>query len=268
MRSVCLLGTSPNGVEGPFADKSWEIWGCSYREQYVTRADRWFETHSFRTENPEWSKDWLSKLGNFSKDCELWMHYPELKKGAIQYPVEEIENRFGKYFLTSTFAWMAALALHEGVDRLTVAGVDMEHREEYRDQRAGAFHFIHLARHMGVEVTIPQTSGLAFEPTPYPAWQDDPLIAKVDWRLEVLKRDQDRLGDELKNLQTRYHQLAAVHLEYQDHAKDAPGKEKRMAELASELHRLEALIPDKTVELKQCEGSLRATQWQRNYLKP
>lgn len=201
-RKIAFIGTAESSKAGPYQDKSWEIWGVSGRHPWVTRADRWFEIHRLDGEPRDWAATWRKTLSGFIGDAELWMFYPEpLAKKVIQYPVERMSGRFGTFFATSTFAWMFMLAIDElcpldANGRPTIAepgstigiwGVDMEYGTEYRQQRAGMRHFMELARALGIEVMRLADGGLAYDPVPYPLWQDDPLLAKVTMRNKKAK---------------------------------------------------------------------------------
>lgn len=255
-RKIAILGTTPSSTEAPFDDKSWEIWGVSVRGKHVTRADRWFELHSFETEDDEWVETWKKKLEKWTEDCELW--------GIDRYPIEHIKKKFGTFFLTSTMAWMIALAIDEGADEIGLWGADMEHGDEYIHQRAGVKHFIELARFAGIKMTVPGFNGIAYNPIPYPMWQDDPLVQKVDWREKLLKSDLESLTEKQSQAEKRLYEIAA---EYK--ALTTPRNvPEYLKELDKEAAELDAQLPKLAMDVAGCTGQLRATQWQRNFLKP
>lgn len=254
-RKVCIIGTTPSAAEAPYDDESWEIWGVSTREEWVTRATRWFELHSFETEDDEWVADWKKKLERWTKDCELY--------DLSLYPIEEVKQWFGTYFLTSTVAWMIALAIYENEDvkdverisDLMLWGVDLEHGDEYRDQRAGVKHFIELAKFAGIAMHIDGINGIAFDPVPYPMWQDDPQIKKIDWRETLQKADLKKLQADLFKVEQEIFALSY------NIPNDATLQMKR-------LDKLHAQLPELNMAVAGCAGQLRATQWSRNLLKP
>ena len=206
MRKIALIGTGASGVEGPYDDESYEIWGVASRFPYVTRADRWFELHRMNGETQAWQDNWRKAMHNsgLGREVELLMFYPEPELGpkVAAYPYQRITARFGTYFMTSSFSWMLALAIDELRPKggepvpgeLGIWGVDMEYGTEYRQQRAGFRHFVDLARVMGVAISRFADSGLSFEPVPYPLWQDDPLINKLE------KRNRETI-DKMKNFE-------------------------------------------------------------------
>ena len=192
MRKIALLGTSPTSLKAPIDDESWEIWGVSARAAHITRADRWFELHRLDGESPEFQKAWREQVGKSMGDTPLYMIWPEqdLAKNVVLYPVDRMIARFGSYFMSSTFSWMWAMAIDElrPLDgdpvegEIGVWGVDMEYGSEYTQQRSGFRHFIQLAKFAGIPVTRMVSSGLAYDPVPYPMWQDDPLLNKLEKR--------------------------------------------------------------------------------------
>ena len=115
-RRIAIVGTASSGCGAPFADESFEIWGVSKRAPYVTRANRWFELHRLDGEPPGWAAGWRKELKADSTDIgELLMFWPEysLAPNVTSYPYARIAERFGTYFMTSTFSWMMALAIDE-----------------------------------------------------------------------------------------------------------------------------------------------------------
>ena len=189
---IAMVGTAASGKHAPYNDSSYSIWGVSSRAAYVTRADRWFELHALRNEDPEWADQWRAILKTSMAGTPIYMLYPEPDLGnVIRYPHEEIVERFGTFFMQSTFSWMMALAIHElappgqfaepGTE-IAIFGVDMEYGSEYVSQRHGFRHFMEIAKALGIRVTRLTSSGLSYEPVPYPMIQDDPLLSKLEMR--------------------------------------------------------------------------------------
>ena len=151
-RKIALVGTSPTGESAPYHDDTWEIWGVSQRAKYVTRANRWFEIHRLDGEPRHFQEEWRASMRAFlnnktTKPIPLYMMYPEtgLTGNVIQYPVDAMIARFGAYFMTSSFAWMMAMAIDElrplngrkVNGEIGIYGVEMEYGTEYRKQRVG-----------------------------------------------------------------------------------------------------------------------------------
>lgn len=191
-RKIALVGTASSAELAPYDDKSWEIWGVGGKTEWMRRADRWYEVHRLSGNAEGWVENWRAQALSFEGKTDIYMHYPEPGFGdrVFEYPVERIMQRFGTHFLTSSFSWMMAHAIDElcPVSKKSVSGaigiwgVDMEYGAEYLQQRAGFHHFIDLARVLDINIVRLASSGISFEPVPYPMWQDDPLLNKLDKR--------------------------------------------------------------------------------------
>ena len=205
MRKIALLGTGTTSTKAPIKDESWEIWSVSARAAHVTRADRWFELHRLDGESEEFQKAWREQVGKSMGDTPLYMIWPEpdLAKNIIPYPVDRMAARFGTYFMSSTFSWMWAMAIDElrPLDGDPVEGeigfwgVEMEYGTEYAQQRAGFRHFSALAKFANIPVTMLVSGGLAYDPVPYPMWQDDPLLNKLEKRTHATEKEITNLDE-------------------------------------------------------------------------
>lgn len=277
MRKVALVGTTSTGADAPYDDETFEIWGVSARADYVTRANRWFELHRLAGEPKEWADGWRKTVKTFSHDVELLMFYPEMDLGPVValYPAERITRRFGTYFMTSTFAWMMALAIDEMCPadgkwepgEIAVYGVEMEYDTEYRQQRTGFRHFIDLARVMGITITLHVASGLAFEPVPYPMWQDDPLINKLELRNKNSREKLAKLDASIRNTRTLIAQNNfAIQVLKELPASDSSAA--RIAELEDEVPALMEVSSGISKEILQNQGMAEEQGWLMDYLAP
>ena len=281
-RKIALVGTASSGRDAPYADETYEIWGVSARGAYVTRADRWFELHCLDGEPPEWAASWRETMKGFTQDIpEVLMFWPEpdLAPKVRQYPKDVIANRFGTYFMTSTFSWMMALAIHEmrpegcdtrpDGDEILIRGVDMEHGTEYRQQRAGFRHFIEIAKALGIAVNRDVAGGLIWEPTPYPFWQDDPLINKLERRNKEIKDGTRRLEDVhfSNDLMMAQNQALIQELEV-EMLRPEYDKVQRLAQLRVELAAMEKTQRKHSNDLIAHSAVDQEQQWFLDYLRP
>lgn len=274
MRKIAMLGTATHsGCQAPFDDEEWQIWGVGSKFKYVTRADRWYEMHRLDGEPQEWATQWRKLIIGFSKNIDLYMMYPEpLGPNVIQYPYQEIIARFGTYFMTSSFSWMMAHAIHElrplNGDRIDgvigIWGVDMEYGTEYREQRTGFRHFIDLAGFAGIEVERHTTTGLAYEPVPYPMWQDDPLLNKVKSRMEETRKALDAKDD----LRTKTKFLLADNRARYDEVSRNGADKNRLFTLNKEAAGLEDTIYKLDMDIGLGRGSFEEQAWLKDYLVP
>lgn len=278
MRRIALVGTANSGADAPFEDISYEIWGVGCRAPYVTRATRWFELHRLEGEPRKWTDEWREHVKVFSHDCELLMLYPEFDLGpkVTAYPAARITERFGTYFMTSSFSWMIALAIDEmcpqggewGFGEIALFGIDMEHGTEYREQRTGLRHFIDLARVMGITITRLANGGLSYEPVPYPLWQDDPLISKLKQRTDLNSQKLANMDVGIKNIQAMMIQNNAASAEIDLSQKEGYSVEDRRAELDKELEELSRTSSATSKDILKREGALEEQFWLKDYLAP
>lgn len=273
-RKIAIVGTAGSGKEAPYNDSSYELWGVSARADYFVRADRWYELHRLDGEPPEWAAAWRKTLSGFIGDTPLYMFYPEpdLAKEVITYPHDEIVARFGTYFMTSTFSWMIAHAIHEmrptrttegEGDEIFICGVDMEAGTEYSQQRQGFRHFIHLASSLGIIVTRLGEGGQTYEPIPYPMWQDDPLICKLEWRK---KQTSDRLA--VLDKAIRANRETTSHARGEFSVWQEVKNEEKCAEIEKLLVDLNQSSAALSIEITQLEGRLDEIKWSLAYLQP
>lgn len=186
-----MVGTAPSSIHAPIKDKSWEIWAVNVRMEHVTRITRLFQVHRLAGEGD--ADGWREHMKQFAKNTELWMFWPEPLGKVVQFPYQAIMAKYGAFFMTSSFSWMMALAIDEmrpdegnGGGEISLYGVDMEFGTEYHEQRHGLRHFMELAKHLGIAVSVRASSGIAIDPIPYPFWEDDPFLNRIRLRRKLL----------------------------------------------------------------------------------
>lgn len=180
MTKVCIVGSAPSSVKlQPYNDPSWKIWACSPGSTpHLKRVDAFFEIHRWEPHQPWFPTDYRAFLA--SLQCPVYMidHVPDVPK-SVPYPKDEMIERFGPWFWTSTISWMFALAIKEGATEIALAGIDMSAQEEWAFQRSGCHFFIQLARELGITVTVPPESDLLRPPPMYGFREVDPMHIKL-----------------------------------------------------------------------------------------
>lgn len=148
MKEVCIVGRGP-GFE-KCLDTPGEIWVVStaFKQLPSDRVNRIFNLHK-----PEAMESWLYEEAGRVVSVYGPFH---------RFPANELVNKYGPVF-GSSIAWMLALALEEGYEKIYITGADMATREEYIDQRDTVFYWIGRAEAAGVEVVIPPDSRLYFK---------------------------------------------------------------------------------------------------------
>lgn len=287
-RRVALVGTADSRKTAPVDDLSWEIWGLAARGDKISRATRWFELHRLAGEPQEWADNWRSIIRTWSSDVDIYMFYPEYDLGPriLPYPHAEIVDRFGSYFMTSSFSWAMAMAIHEmaphgvlpkpGSCEIGIWGVDMEYGTEYREQRVGFRHFIDLARALNITISRQVDSGLSYEPVPYPMWQDDPLMNKLKMRENQNAQELNKLNDSLRHTRTLIAQNKAVQAELESLQLTMGEKGKtskkdlmpRITELVKETGGLMTTSGQLSKDITTREGQHGEQAWLLDYLQP
>lgn len=194
VRKIALIGGEPSTVRhAPWEDPSWEIWAHTSVNRYCKRVDRWFELHPphvFRAEATGGSKhgrtDWYGWLKNLREPVYMQERYPEIP-ASVRYPKERILAEFPRY-LSSTVAWMIALALTEGVSTIGLWGIHFQTGSEYAEQRAGCEFWLGVAQGRGVQLVIPEACPLLKEPRDLYGYESH-TPEKYTKRLETFKKE-------------------------------------------------------------------------------
>jgi len=161
-RKIAIVGFArPHRDEAPFQDPSWEIWGVNDAWSFMPRSDRWFEVHSRPIH--EWelrrAQGHLDFLASYQGPVYMIEHYDHIPS-SVEFPLADVIEDIGRVYLTSSIAYMLALAIHEKVDELGLWGVDMASQSEYGHQRPCCEYLIGLAEGRGIKVTLPDSCKL------------------------------------------------------------------------------------------------------------
>lgn len=199
MKKIALIGSAPASVQlAPYDDPSWTIWSCSPGARpYLRRVNAHFEIHLYEPHEPWFSKDYVDWMA--ALPCQLFMLEPLPQfPTSVAYPKAQVLDYTYGYMLDhegisrpakfnpndfgSTLSWMLALAIMQRPDEIGLWGVDMAAGEEYGPQKDGCLALIHVARSVGIKVTIPPESDL-LRPVPlYGFREQDPMFIKLSRR--------------------------------------------------------------------------------------
>lgn len=187
---IALIGTAPSSRDlAPYNDPSWTIWACSPGNAHgvIPRVDAWFEIHS----NLMWPEcvsygapyvEWLKQ-----QKFPIYMQDQRLVPNATPLPIQELVQEFGKYFFTSSFAYMLAMAIKAGAQEIAMFGIDMASKDEYILQRPGGHYFMQEAAKRGIKVNVPFESDLAQHPALYGYIDSTPFGRKLHVREQEIK---------------------------------------------------------------------------------
>src|ERR1051326_9602101 len=157
MSQVAIVGfaQSTRELANAVADDV-EVWGENqlYRAGFLRRAERWFELHARHLWDTRLDvrrpSDYAGWLAAFPGPVYTLEREPDIPH-SVRYPIEAVVADVGDY-LTSTVAYMLALAIHERREAIHLYGVDMATNSEYAEQRACCEYLIGLARGRGISI--------------------------------------------------------------------------------------------------------------------
>ena len=136
------------------------------RSEGVSGFDAFFEIHPLSQFHPNEVTDYLPWLKDLKKP--VYVFHDLGVESQVLYPKQRLEEQHGSAFLTSTIAWMLALAIDQSPAEIGIWGVDMANDTEYAHQKTGCLHFIALARLANINVVLPSGSELLNVPAVYP----------------------------------------------------------------------------------------------------
>ncbi len=205
---LALMGAAPSSrLLAPFHDPEWEIWACSPPNYDLPRVDAWFELHSLdrkmaiKENAPFWDV--------LRKHQRVYIAHPDKRfPNAIEYQKDPMIEKYGRYFFTSSLAWMMAMAIELKPDKIGLWGVDMSAHDEYGYQRAGMHYFIQKAQDAGIDIYAPFQSDI-LQPIPlygfkefWPMWCKQKARRKeLEQRIGTIMATKDKKDNELLILQ-------------------------------------------------------------------
>lgn len=152
-------------------------------ESKLPRCDVFFELHPFDAIRR--APSYAPFLGELAKVPKVFLQKPEPEiPGGVAYPLDQMLEKYGPYFFTSSFSYMIAQAIDElaasGDEEKVLGfwGIDCSATEEYGQQRPGAHFFFMKAREAGISVYCPPESDLLQPPGLYGYVENDPWYAK------------------------------------------------------------------------------------------
>jgi len=163
LKTVCIVGMAPTTSHLVALEPAGsEVWGLNqghalFTSEVMSKFTRWFQVHPW----PEMVDCQNPELGHleFLRTTKLPVYLEELNPegcpNGLRYPYEEVCQTIGGSYLTSAPAYMLALAIHEGFERIRIYGVDMANATEYQDQRPCFEFLLGMALGKGIQVWLP-----------------------------------------------------------------------------------------------------------------
>lgn len=191
MKKIAIIGKCSNSrSDAPLDIDDWQIWGLAWDP--LPRCDVYFEMHeNWRNflgggDAAEMHHAWLAGMTvpvyMLQKEHDVPM--------SVAYPMDEVRDQLGKTcygtaYLESSIAYMMALAILQGADRIGIWGCDLATGGEYAYQRPNMEYLIGLARGRGIKVFVPPQNALLSPMRKVPYGITDPDAGKPhkrpDW---------------------------------------------------------------------------------------
>lgn len=198
-KRIALVGSAPSSINlVPYNHPEWFVFACSPGAYGIAgpHADAWAELHRWEpqvaghagTGQPWFSPEYVEFLTRFKGTVYMADPLPPEIPNATLFPMQEMVEKYGPFFFTSSLSFMWALALETpGVEEIGLFGVDMAATEEYGYQRAGCQYFITLAVQRGIKVTIPPESDILQPSFWYGITENSPMAIKLTQRRRELE---------------------------------------------------------------------------------
>lgn len=231
-RKIAIVGYTASRDEAPYDDPTWEVWGMNNLHAFIPpeKFDRWYNLHP----GEEIQKDaqhcqWLAAWHR----CDVYLMDPadalpaEQRAAlppmaervgvprAVRFPAAEIRERLGTDYFTNTVSWQVAHAIYEGVvsgddyvlTDLALFGVDMAVNTEYAAQRPSVEFYLGLARGLGIDIFLPDTSDLLKSIGLYGVSDaSGGFLAKMRRRREELMQQKSALEQQQHQIDATLHQ--------------------------------------------------------------
>lgn len=159
MKKLAIVCGSPSTeMDAPFHDESFEVWVLGNRSNRYPRFDLVFEIHDDLSEHGDVGR-YVAYLMAAGKELIVGQGFPADGEQVTRFPFDDAKALFGSTYLTSSTAYMIALALLRGFQHIELYGVDMAVDDhEYFRQRPCLEAWVGFAKGRGVNVVIPAKS--------------------------------------------------------------------------------------------------------------
>ena len=144
-------------------------------------------------------------------------------------------------------------------------GVELDFGTEYREQRAGVRHFLQLAEHMGVELTLWSGGGLVYDPLPYPHWTEQPLVQKMKFRRDNIEKESEDLKSNIEKVRAQYHETKGRLREVSEQKE--PDFD-RIELLQKQLDQIEETGNSIQKKYDFCRGAKHEMDYMKDYMSP
>ena len=213
--TVIILGTAPTLAATPWDNPDVDYWACApvitHPPAKGRRIDVLFEMHN----TDYWLRPEITKrLNDFASqypDTKIYMQSQNLQiKNSVKYPIEEVQSFVNhpmiREYLTSTIAYMVALAVMSGYKRIELFGVHMaSNEEEYSMQRSCVETWLAFGWGRGVDFWLPEESDIMKSTYLYGYQQEQGLLLRAIKEKQGLEHAERDLFNKLEKMKQDYY---------------------------------------------------------------
>ena len=196
-RTVQLLGLGPSVVECPnVIPPDTERWAIQYVWKHYTL------TRAFVMDDQEWIVaknnsfnipiDVAQDMRGFKKPIYVAKKWPDVEN-TVEYPIKEILETFKAEYFMNSFAYMIALAIYEGFERIETYGLDlryftelggeMKYKKNWLDETHCVAFWAGVARGRGIEFVTTKRSSVM-----KPVYPGDPKLYGYEVSKEIAEQ--------------------------------------------------------------------------------
>ena len=165
---IAIMGSHPaTKRQAPFDDPDWKIWACSphnFERGVLPRVDEWFEVHQPALCEKTRKAPYQDYVRSLTGKIPVWVRDRKEHPDALDYPEKEMKERFGGgnfgFPFTSSIAYIMAKAIVEKPEAIGLWGIMQASETEYAYQKPGIQHLFQVAHDEGIDIVVPEVSGL------------------------------------------------------------------------------------------------------------
>lgn len=207
-KTVVILGTAGTLITTPWDDPERDYWACApvitHDPSKGHRIDVLFELHHM-----EYWINIIDRLNLYMDENPKSIIFMQNKNGpiknSVKFPIAELQGSIGHPLLagyfTSTIAYMIAMAIFMGYEKIELYGVHMSSdEEEYSGQRSCCEAWLNYGLGKGVDYFIPEASDVMRNGYLYGYEQEKGIVLDLIHRKEGLVAGVDELKKRMEKI--------------------------------------------------------------------
>ena len=146
MLKVAILGKLPSKYQAPFADTTFQIWGCNVHDMSkIPRFDLWFDIHK--------------NISSYNENIRAKLITRD------KYPLEKVLDLLGGNYLNNSISYMIMYAVLQGATEIALFGVSLSNGEEIRTKQLNNLReILFYCKGRGIKVSSIEENVLATYP--------------------------------------------------------------------------------------------------------